>query len=490
MIRYRVPALATILLASACVSGCSMAPHYERLALAAPAAFKEAPGWRTAQPADDIAKGEWWRLFDDPILDALEARVAVTNQNVAAAAAAYAEARAATREAKAAAYPSISLSGSGTNSGSFGSQTPIVLGGGSSVGGSNLGSLTNDLLAAQDHRYSLSLGATWEPDLWGKIRSTVRQASATAQASQADLANATLSAQGELASDYLQLRAIEAQKKVLDDTVGAYAHALTVTRNRLIEGVAAEQDVLLAEAQLRDARAQDADLDRQRAIYEHAIAVLVGDNPSSFSIAPAAWNAAVPAIPSVLPSALLERRPDVASAERKVAAANANIGIQKAAFFPTISLSASLGGNGSDLGSLFTASGSLWSLGAQVAETVFDFGARTAKVKQARAAYDQTVAQYRQTALTAFQQTEDALAATRVLATVSEERSAGATASSGAAALAFNQYLAGQIDYTQVVTTQAAALSAQQARIAAIANQQAAAVSLIQAIGGTWLPAR
>lgn len=477
-------ALVIVLLTSAC----SMTPSYTRPAFATPSAFKEAPGWHTAQPADAAAKGAWWSLFDDAALDALEKRVAVNNQNVAAASAAYAQARAATQAAKAAAYPTISLSATGAKQGTFGNGTPIVLGStGSAASGSAAAAQLADLADATDHRFTLSLGATWEPDLWGRVKATASQASAQAQASLADLANATLSAQGELATDYFQVRALDAQKQVLDETVETYTHALEVTRNRLREGVSAQQDVLQAEAQLRDARAQSADLGRQRAIYAHAIAVLVGENPSTFTIDPiAAWNPRVPDVPSVLPGELLERRPDVAAAERTVAAANASIGIQKSAFFPAIGLSGSIGGNSSDLSKLFSASSSLWSIGAQLAETVFDFGARSAKLHQARAAYDQTVAQYRQTALTAFQQTEDALVAVRVLAQVGNERTAGATASTQAASLAFNQYLAGQIDYTQVVTSQTAALSARQAQIVAFSSRQTAAISLIQAIGGAW----
>lgn len=481
MIRRLLPALSLSLLGTAC----SFAPAYKPPVMVAPPAFKEAPGWHSAQPADTVSKGEWWRRFGDPALDALEAKVSITNQNVAAAAAAYDQARAATRVAKAAAYPSISLSGSATKEGSFGNQTPLLLGGNGGTSG-GVGSQVGDLLDSKDHRYSLSLGATWEPDLWGKIRNSVTQSKAEAEASRADLLNATLSAQGELATDYLQLRAVDAQKDVLAQSVDAYAHALLVTRNRLREGVAAQQDVFQAEAQLRDARAQAIDLERQRATYEHAIAVLIGENPSTFSIPAAPWRETVPPVPSVLPGDLLQRRPDVSSAERKVAAANAGIGIQKAAFFPSIGLSGSLGTSGSDLGTLFTASSSLWSLGAQAAETLIDFGARKAKVREARAAYDQAVANYRQTALTAFQQTEDGLAVTRIYAEVSEERKAGAEASRKAAGSTFNQYLAGQIDYTQVVTTQATALTAEQARIQAIASTQAATVSLIQAIGGAW----
>jgi NodT family efflux transporter outer membrane factor (OMF) lipoprotein len=463
------------LLIPALLAGCSFAPTYHRPAIQQlPASFKEAPGWRTAAPSDDVARGEWWTLLGDPVLDDLEKRVFVSNQNIAAAVAAYDQARASVREQRAALFPTIDLSSGANKVGSFGSNTVTVGSGQSGVSSSG------------SQRYTLTLGATWEPDLWGAIRNSVKQAGSLAQASKADLANATLSAQGELATNYLQLRSIEAQQAILDATVAAYQRALTITNNRYTQGVVAKVDVLEAETQLRNAKASGADLVRQRAILEHAIAVLIGENPSTYSLPAAAWNRAVPEIPAILPGELLERRPDVAGAERRVAAANAAIGIQRAAFFPTIGLSGDVGSNSRSIGKLFDAASSVWSLGLTGALTLLDFGARSARVSEARAAYHQTVAEYRQAVLTAFQQTEDSLAALRVLEIVQNERSAAAVAANRVEQLTQNQYLAGQISYTDVITAQATALNARQAEVQTISDRQVAAVALIQAIGGQW----
>ncbi|WP_116089631.1 efflux transporter outer membrane subunit [Sphingomonas crusticola] len=468
-------ALATIPLMLA-LAGCNLAPAYNRPPASIPSSFKEAPGWRAAAPADAVAKGQWWLLFDDAVLNDLEARVAINNQNVAAAAAAYAQARATVREARAAFFPTVDLSVGATRAGSFGRGTTTIIGGGTTVNSGNNGS----------RRYSVSIGASWEPDLWGRIGNTVSQQRALAQASQADLANATLSAQGELALDYVQLRGIEQQKAILDATVAAYARALTITNNRYNQGVVARVDVLQAQTQLDSARANAADLERQRALFEHAIAVLVGENPSSFTLAAAPWRPTVPDVPGTIPSALLERRPDIAAAERRVAAANAAIGIERAAFFPTLGLSGDIGTQSSRLGSLFSAASSIWSLGLTGALTLLDFGGRAARVAEARAAYDQAVANYRQTVLLAFQQVEDELAAARILAYVSQQRASAATAANRVEALTQNQYLAGQIAYSDVIVAQATALQARETEAAAMVDRQAAAVSLIQAIGGSW----
>jgi NodT family efflux transporter outer membrane factor (OMF) lipoprotein len=335
-------------------------------------------------------------------------------------------------------------------------------------------------------RYTASIGTSWEPDVWGRIRSGVSQAGANAQASRADLANATLSAQGELALNYLQLRAMDAQIALLDETIEAYARGLQITTNRYNVGVAGKIDVVQAETQLRNARANAADMRRQRAVLEHAIAVLVGENPSVFTLSPADWKPSVPEVPGILPGDLLERRPDVAGAERRVAAANAGIGIARAAFFPAFTLSGDVGLNSQKLGQLVSTSATVWSLGAQVAETLLDWGARSAQLDQAKAAWRQATATYRQTVLTAFQQTEDQLAAVRILASVGEERVAAEAAARRAEQITQNQYLAGIVAYTDVITAQTTAYSARQAAITATLNRQTAAVSLIQAIGGHW----
>ena len=460
------------LLSFAMLSACSMAPVYRPAKVDIPASFREEPGWRVAMPSDDIARGEWWKLFDDSVLDDLERRVLVSNQTLAAAKAAYDQARALVREQRASLLPVVSLSTSGTKVGSFGNGNPSVDGGTVSSSGSE--------------RYAVTIGASWEPDLWGRIGNTVHQAGALAEASAADLSNATLSAQGELALDYVQLRSLEAQQQVLDATIAAYGRALTITQNRYNAGVVGRSDVLQAETALRNARADVADLGRQRAVFEHAIAVLIGVNPSSFALPPAEWRRAVPDVPAVLPGSLLERRPDIASAERRVAAANAFIGVERAAYFPTIDLSGDAGSESRSLSTLFESASSVWSLGLTGALTLLDFGGRSARTDAARAAYEQTVAEYRQTVLLAFQQIEDQLAAARVLRIVADEREAAAVAANRAEEIARNQYVAGEIGYADVIVVQTSALSARQAEIQAVVDRQSAAISLIQALGGHW----
>ncbi|MEN3976279.1 efflux transporter outer membrane subunit [Emcibacter sp. SYSU 3D8] len=469
MIHFRRP-LASLVTA-ALLAGCNMTPDYHRPATEVPAAFKEEPGWRPARPADDVARGAWWRLFEDPVLDDLEHRVMVSNQNLTAALAAYEQARGVVREQRAGLFPTVDLQAGATSTGSFGTRDDPGTGeGGVSVG----------------RRYAATIGATWEPDVWGRIRSGISQAGANAEASRADLASATLSAQGELALNYLQIRAVDAQIALLDDTIAAYTRGLEITTNRYNAGVAGKLDVVQAETQLRNARAEAAEQRRQRAVLEHAIAVLVGETPSSFSLEPVAWKPGIPDVPGVLPGDLLERRPDIAAAERRVAAANAAIGIERAAFFPAFSLSGDVGFNSRQLAELFSKSASVWSLGVQAAETLIDWGARSARVDQARAAWRQAAASYRQTVLTAFQQTEDQLAAARILAEVGAERAAAETAARRAERITQNQYLAGIVGYTDVIAAQATAFSAGQASITATLNRQTAAVSLIQAIGGHW----
>jgi len=455
--------------------GCSLSPTYRKPQVDIPASFKEEPGWQAAAPADDIARGEWWKLFNDPVLNDLQQQVLVSNQNLAAAKAAYDQSRGLVRELRSSLLPVVSLSASGTKVGSFGEGSPSV-GSGGTVSTSSSGNA----------RYAVSIGASWEPDLWGRIGDSVRQAGALAQASAADLTNATLAAQGELALDYVQLRSVEAQERVLSATIEAYQRALSIAQNRYDSGVVGRTDVLQAETALRNARADNADLGRQRAVFEHAIAVLVGVNPSTFKLPEAEWVRVIPDVPAVLPATLLERRPDIASAERRVAAANFSIGIERSAFFPSIDLSGDAGYSGRSLSSLFESANSVWSLGLTGALTLLDFGGRSARVGQARAAYEQTVAQYRQTTLLAFQQIEDQLAAVRVLKFVATEREAAAVAANRAEEISRNQYLAGQIGYSDVIVVQTAALSARQAEIQAVVDQQSAAIGLIQALGGHW----
>jgi NodT family efflux transporter outer membrane factor (OMF) lipoprotein len=461
------------------LSGCSMVPDYQRPASTLPEGFKEAPGWRPAAPADNQPRAAWWKWLADTELDALQARVLVSNQNLAAATAAYDRARAATEEQRAALFPRLDLQASHARAGSFGRDTAVIAGG-AGGGAANSGSFNSS------RRYSASVGASWEVDVFGRLRASVSQAGALAQASAADLANATLAARGELALNYVQLRATDAQADLLDAAITGFERALEITNNRYVAGVVGRVDVLQAETQLRTARADAADLARQRAALEHAIAVLVGESPSTFGLSKTAWAPQVPDVPAVLPSELLERRPDIASAERRVAAANAAVGIERSAYFPTLSLTGSAGFTSPTIASLFDIASSVWSLGATGLLALLDFGARSARVAQARAAYEQTVAEYRQTVLVAFQQTEDQLSAVRILEQVEKHRAAATAAANEAEQITLNQYVAGVVSYSDVILAQATALNARQASVTATLSRQTAAISLIQAIGGYW----
>ncbi len=442
------------------VSGCAVGPDYQRPATQDVSRFKEAEGWVPAAPADALERGPWWSLFGDPVLDQLAARVEVSNQNVAAAVGAYAQARALVREQRASLFPSVTLDGKGNRS------------------GGNSGSVNNN--------YQLSIGGNWEPDVWGRLGRAVDGATAGAQASAADLASATLSAQGELAVNYFSLRQLDAQKALLASTLTGYQRALEITQNRYTAGISAKTDVLQAQTQLANAQADDAGLQRQRAQLEHAIAVLVGQAPGNFSLGAAAWNPLVPEVPVGVPSTLLQRRPDIAAAERRVAVANEQIGIAKSAYYPSLSLSASYGLGASRVADLFSASNSVWSVGLSAAQALFNAGATDARVEGSEAAHAQAVARYRQTVLAAFQGVEDQLAATRVLLTQQELRRQASTAADQVEQQVLNRYRSGQVSYTEVITAQATALSARRALVQAMADRQTTAVALIQSLGGGW----
>lgn len=464
-----------VLLTASTLAGCSMAPTYHVPISAAPAAaFKADPGWAVAAPADDVAKGAWWKLFGDPALDALEARVVITNQNLLSYRASYLQALQVVRADQAALFPTVSASASGTRTGTFANNNS-----GTTTGSGGAVSRTGTTLSA-------TANASWAPDLWGKLADTTRQARAQAQASAATLANATLSAQGTLATDYFQLRGIDAQIAMLDDTIAAYRRSLDITRNKYAAGTVTQADVDTAQTTLANAQANRRDLDRQRAALENAIAVLVGENPSTFTLAPGRWQPVVPDVPGVLPGQILQRRPDIANAERSVAAANAAIGIQRSAYFPTVTLTGSVGSNASALSGLFASAASPWSLGASAAETLIDFGARTAKVKQARAAYDAAVATYRQTVLAAFQEVETNLSAVGAYRAEAGHYTLSAQAAARAEGVIRNQYQAGTVDFTSVTTAQATAYTARVNLIQNTVNRQTTAVALIQAIGGDW----
>jgi NodT family efflux transporter outer membrane factor (OMF) lipoprotein len=441
-------------------TGCAVGPAYKVPATPAPGAFKEAAGWLPAAPADALERGPWWTLFNDPVLNQLAGQVDVSNQNVAAAVASYAAARAAVQEQRAALFPSVDLGLSADRSG--GKER------------------------ASESSYRANIGASWEPDVWGRLRAGGTKASAGAAASAADLASARLSAQGELAVNYFALRQSDAQKALLAATLDGYQRVLTITRNRYEAGIVGKSDVLQAETQLANARIDALSLTRSRAQFEHAIAILVGKAPADFALAPAPWNAHVPEVPVGVPSLLLQRRPDIAAAERQVAAANAQIGIARSAYYPNIGLSGSLGSNASKVGDLFSASTLLWSFGASVAQSVFNAGATRANVAGADAQHQAAVARYRQTVLGAFGDVEDQLAATRVLAQQQVLRQQASAAADQVEAQMLNRYKAGQVGYTEVVQAQSTALSARRALVQSQADRQSTAVALIQSLGGGW----
>jgi NodT family efflux transporter outer membrane factor (OMF) lipoprotein len=463
------------------ICGCAVGPNYVRPTSPVSPIFKEAAGWSPAAPADTLDRGDWWTLFNDPTLNALAAKVEVSNQNIVAAEAAYREARAVVSEQRAALFPTVDLTGSSTQSGGgSGTRGSVVSGGSTVVTGVGGGG------ANRTTEYRVSMGASWEPDIWGRIRRTIESAAAQADASAADLAAAKLSAQGELATDYIGLRGADAQIAVDRTTVEAYQRSLTIAQNRYKAGVAPKSDVLQAQTQLFNAQADLAGLDQQRANFEHAIAVLIGEAPGNFSLAPAPWTGTVPNLPPGVPSTLLQRRPDIAAAERRVHSANAQIGVQTAAYFPALTLTGSYGFASAELGSLFSSPNALWSYGASIAETIFDAGARHARVAEARATHDQAVAQYREVALQALQNVEDNLAATRVLARQSDLRREASTAADEAEQIVNNQYKAGTVDFTAVVTAQTAAAQARNAVVQIAAQRQTTAVALIQSLGGGW----
>jgi len=458
------------LLAAAVLSGCALAPTYERPAAPQPAAFKELQGWAPAAPADALDRGPWWTLFNDPVLDGLVRQVEVSNQNVAAAVAAYSQARALVAQQRASLFPTVTLTGGANRNGS---------GGGS-------GSNDNNSNGRTSNSFRLNIGSSWEPDVWGRLRAGVSAAQANAQASAADLASARLSAQGELAADYFSLRSVDAQRALLATTIEGYQRVLKITQNRFDVGIVPHSDVYQAQTQLASAQSDDLTLARQRAQLEHAIAVLVGKAPADFALAPAPWSVTVPDVPVGVPSTLLERRPDIAASERAVAAANAQIGIVRAAYFPQIGLTASYGPSASAIGDLFKASSMAWALGLSATETIFNGGANRAAVQGADAAREQAVARYRQTVLDAFADVEDQLAATRVLAQQQDLQRQASEAADKVEEQVLNRYKAGQVSYSEVVQAQVTALNARRALVQTQGNRQTTAVALIQSLGGGW----
>jgi NodT family efflux transporter outer membrane factor (OMF) lipoprotein len=456
------PVLA-LLAASLVLGGCAnLAPRYEVPDVDTPTAFKEGEGaWVKAAPADLLERGPWWELFDDPLLDALAGQVVVTNQNVAQAVAAYEQALAITREQRAALFPQVSLDARSNRTG--GPDTPAR------------------------SSYSLALGATWEPDVFGRLRLGVENARLGEQASAADLAAAQLAAQGQVATNYFGLRQTDVLIALQELTIAGYSRALRITQNRYNAGIVARTDVLQAQTQLANAQADLLSLQQQRGNFEHAVAVLVGRAPADFAIAAdPKWSVKVPGLPPTLPSTLLQRRPDIASAERRVAAANASIGIARSGYYPDITLTGSLTSSAAKLGDLFKASNLVWALGSSLAQTVFDAGATAARVDQARAGLNQAAASYRQTVLTAFQQVEDQLLALRILREQQTFRAEASRAADLVEQQTLNQYEVGKISFSDVITAQIAAQAARRALVQAEISRQIAVVALIQGVGGGW----
>ena len=450
--------------------GCTVGPKYVKPAVVVPAAYKELGTetsiWRPSQPRDEASRGEWWTDFKDPQLSALEQSLNQSNQTIAAAAAAVESARAIVRESRSQYFPTIT--------------------GGASISNNRISTFGPKPAGVIYSEFSLPVQASWEPDLWGRVRNTVKANTYAAEASAADLENVRLAAQAELAVDYYELRAQDNMKQVLDATVRADREAVELNRTLSDAGLGADEAVAQAESQWQAAEAQDTSLANLRAQYEHAIAVLIGKPAAEFSLSAEAPKAALPAIPVGLPSQLLERRPDIASAERAMAQVNAQIGVAKAAYYPNVALTATGGLSNLSMAQWLAWPSRVWSVGPALAETLFDGGLRKATMQQYRAAYDQAVANYRQTVLTAFQQVEDNLAAVRILADAIERQDAAILSAQRNLRDETARYSAGLDPYLSVLAAETAFLNAEQAAVTFREQQMIASVQLIQALGGGW----
>jgi NodT family efflux transporter outer membrane factor (OMF) lipoprotein len=458
-------------------AGCVVGPHYERPSAPVPTHFAEADGWKPAEPREAGSGSDWWSIYQDPVLDGLEQQIDVSNQTLKQSEAAWREAVAVAKGAGASLYPQIDVSSDATRARS--PANAVRTGSANPLAGTPARTSTYNA-------YSLSAAVSWDLDIWGKIRRTVESDLASAQASEADLAAARLSAQATLATDYVELRVLDEEKRLYDETVRDYARSLQITQNQYQAGVVAKADVITAQAQLQGAQSQQIALGVHRAELEHAIAVVIGKPPAELSIAPAMLGTVIPVVPTGVPSSLLERRPDIAAAERTMAAANARVGVAIAAYFPSLTLGASDGFAGTAVAGLLKASNIAWSVGGTAAETLIDFGARKYQVQQARAAYDATVAIYRQTVLQAFQQVEDNLAALRILEQQYAVAEQTVQSANEAVRLALNEYKAGTVAYTTVVTAQVTALNAALSLVNVRESRLVASIALIEALGGGW----
>jgi NodT family efflux transporter outer membrane factor (OMF) lipoprotein len=469
--------LAVSLIGLILFKSCDKAPKYVKPSVATPPAykeiapdtFKETNDWKFARPNDSVIRGNWWEMFNDPQLNTLEAQVNISNQNIALADANFRAARAVIRESRSQYFPTVTTSPSIIVSRQSGAATK-----------------SNVSPGRQSVNYTLPFDASWEPDFWGRIRNTVVASTSEAQATAADLENVRLSVEAELAFDYYQLRSVDAEKRLLDTTIAGYQQQLELTRVRFQTGIASDQDVAQAETQLETTQAQATDLGIQRAQLEHAIALLTGQPASTFSIPVLPVGAQPPAIPIGVPSQLLERRPDIAVAERRVAEANAEIGVVKAAFYPSLTLGATGGFESTSIASWFTWPARFFSLGPTLSQTLFDKGRRAAATDVARAQYDATVANYRQTVLTAFQEVEDNLAALRILSRELQEQNAAVSSAQRTLSLATDRYKSGIDSYLNVITAQTTLLTNQRTAVNLQMQQMTASVELIKALGGGW----
>jgi len=457
--------LSTVLLA-----GCTLGPNYKRPAAEVPPAYKEVGDWKTAQPNDQNLPGNWWEIFHDDQLNALEQQVNVSNQNLKASEAAYTQARALLRYQRANLFPTVTVDPTATRNKTSANRQPH--------------SPQFNGISYTDLQIPFEL--SYQVDVWGQVRRTVESYRAQAQASAADLATVNLSMHAQLALDYFQARTLDAEEQILNSTVTQYEQALELIENRFAGGLASDLEVQQARTQLETTRAEAIDVGVARAQYEHAVAVLMGKPPASFSLAPLPLTAPPPPIPVGLPSELLERRPDIAAAERLMASANAQIGVAKAAYYPLLNLAAAGGFESGSITTLISGPSILWSAGPSAALTLFDVGRRRAASDQAIAAYNQQVANYRQTVLTGFQQVEDNIAGLRILEHEGQVQSAAVIAAQKYLELAITRYKGGVTSYLEVTTAQTAALSDELTAVTILGRRMVDAVTLVQALGGGW----
>ena len=486
---YKSRSIALALSASLLLSGCVVGPKYNRPAPTVPstavpkpptkeltpADYKSTDGWKVAQPGDAVLKGKWWEIFNDPQLNALEEKVDISNQNIASSTATYLAARAIVKEARSQYFPTVSVGPGITNE-----RQPIL--GSSNSGSGGTTQVTNSSFT----EYTLPFDATWVPDLWGRVRNTVRANAASAQADEADLENVRLTAHAEVAVDYYQLRGQDELKQLLDSTVVAYQESLNLTKALYETGIDSDEAVAQAETQLESTQAADTNLGILRAQYEHAIAMLVGEPASTFSISQDPLKSTPPAIPYGVPSQLLERRPDIAATERLMEQANAQIGVATAAYYPTVTLSAGAGLTSTSFTNWFTWPSRFWSVGPSATETIYDGGLRHATVIQYRRQYDATVANYRESVFTAFQQVEDNLATLRILSKQIQQQDTAVASADRNLKIATDRYKLGIDPYLNVITAQTTLLSNKQSAVTLRIQQMTASVQLVEALGGGW----